>query len=97
MAERKKKTTADEAENLKNQAQSGRALIGLERVLKALRSQKLGKVFLARNCPAKMKEDIQHYAALAQVPVVELEQTNEELGVLCKKNFFVSVAGILGE
>lgn len=74
--------------------QEGKAIVGAERVLKELKAKRLSKVFLSCNCQQKVKDDIYYYAQLASVPVLELGQTNEELGVLCKKNFFVSVAGI---
>ena len=66
----------------------------LIKVLKELKTKTLIKVLLAKNCPPKLKEDVNYYAQLADIPVVELGQTNEELGVLCKKNFFISIVGI---
>lgn len=78
---------------LKEKIQSGKIALGKEMVLKALKLKKLDKVFLAKNCPKMVKEDLHYYAKLAQVPVVELEQDNEELGVLCKKNFFIATIG----
>ena len=89
-------TREAELKQLKEDAQSGKAIIGTDLVLKGLRAGKIGKVFLARNCLQKTKEDIHYYASLAKVPVVELEQSNEEVGVLCKKNFFVSVVAVPG-
>ncbi len=80
---------------LTTKVQEGKAVLGTDRVLKLLKAKKLNSIIIARNCPAKSKEDIQYYARLAQVPITQVEQTNEELGILCKKNFFVSVAGIL--
>ncbi|MEK6951174.1 MAG: ribosomal L7Ae/L30e/S12e/Gadd45 family protein [Nanoarchaeota archaeon] len=80
---------------LTTKVQEGKAVLGTERVLKLLKSRKLSSIILARNCPAKSKADIEYYAKLAQIPITQVEQTNEEIGILCKKNFFVSVAGIL--
>tara|TARA_Y100000310_G_C20580360_1_gene762661 strand:+ start:830 stop:1108 length:279 start_codon:yes stop_codon:yes gene_type:complete len=90
-----KKEDIKEIKELKSSVQDGKALIGKERVVKALRSGKVAKVFLASNCPSKIKDDILHYANLASVNIVELEQDNEELGIVCKKNFFVAVVGII--
>lgn len=89
----KKKEISDESKVLKSKLQAGKAVLGAKSVLKALRKNTIATIFLARNCPPKMKKDIQHYAQLLSVPVVELAQDNEELGILCKKNFFVSVLG----
>jgi ribosomal protein L30E len=87
-----KRQESDEIQELKKELQSGTALIGKERVLKALRARKLKKVYFASNNPDKVM--MEPYIALGQVEVVALGQTNEELGILCKKNFFVSVVGI---
>ena len=84
----------DNSKLLSSKALEGKAIIGSERVLKELKAGRLGTVFLARNCLQKVKDDVQYYAQLAHVPVIQLEQSNEEIGVLCKKNFFISVAGI---
>jgi len=82
-----------EVKELKDRVQEGKAIIGTERVLKALKKKALISVYLAKNCPAKLKEDVEYYAKLAKIKVVNVEYTNEELGIFCKKNFFVSVLG----
>ena len=81
--------------DLRAKVQDKKAIVGTDRVLKALKDKKISKVYLARNCSGKLQEDIQYYAQLASVPVIMLGQSNEELGVFCKKNFFVSIVGIL--
>ncbi|MBI2662191.1 ribosomal L7Ae/L30e/S12e/Gadd45 family protein [Candidatus Woesearchaeota archaeon] len=82
-----------EVKELKEKVQEGKAIIGTERVLKALKKKVLISVYLAKNCPVKSKEDVEYYAKLAKIKVVNVEYTNEELGIFCKKNFFVSVLG----
>ncbi len=83
-----------ELSQLKAEVQKGQIIVGTERVLKYLNEGKLQKVFLAKNCPPKSRSDVMQFVRLAQVPLVELGLTNEELGIFCKKNFFVSVLGI---
>lgn len=73
---------------------AGTAVVGTELVLKRLRSGRLVKVFLAKNCPAPVRADIEQYAALGSIPVTLLPIDNEEFGIVCKKNFFVAVLGI---
>ncbi len=80
---------------LSTKVQEGKAVIGFKMVLKLLRAGKLSQVFLASNCPSQLKEDVERYALLAEVPVIPLALNNEELGVLCKKNCFISVAGVM--
>jgi len=83
-----------ELKDLKQKLLSGKTIIGAEQVLKALKSKGLSQVFLASNCPAQIMNDISYYAKLSKVSVSLLKLSNEELGVFCKKNFFVSVIGI---
>ncbi len=70
-------------------------IIGKERALKALQQGKLSAVLLARNCPETMRADVEYYAKLTKTPFVILEQSNEEVGILCKKNFLISIVGIV--
>jgi ribosomal protein L30E len=90
----KKAKISEELKELKLKVQGKKGIVGAERVLKELKSKKLSKVYMASNCPEKISDEINHYSGLAKVPVVTLEMTNEELGIFCKKNFFVSVLGI---
>ena len=91
----KKKEDKEEIKELKIKLQAGKAILGNERVVKALQSGKITKIFMADNCQSSIKDNIFHYAKLADVEIVELEQSNEELGIICKKNFFVAVVGII--
>ncbi len=92
-----KKGKEDVLKELKARIQEGKIIIGTEQVLKRLRAGKIQKVYLAENCLARVREEVTLYATLIHVPVIGLDQTNEELGVFCKKNFFISVLGIPGE
>lgn len=71
-----------------------RLVIGGDRVLKLLRQGGLKKVFASKNCPLRLVQSLSRYARLAQVPFVQLEQNNEEVGLLCKRNFAVAVVGL---
>lgn len=90
----KKKQVHELLQELKAELQADKAIIGSGKTLKALQMKKLKKVFLASNCPVQLKDDLLYYGKLANVPIVELELDNEELGVVCKKNFFIAVIGI---
>ncbi len=86
-----------ELKELKAKLQENKVIIGTEKVLKHLTGKKLSKVYLAKKCPQEIKEDIRYYAEMAKVPVIELGMDNEELGLFCKKGFFISVLGIKAE
>ncbi|HIH10626.1 TPA: 50S ribosomal protein L30 [Candidatus Woesearchaeota archaeon] len=76
---------------LRQKITDNKVVLGTERVLKALREQAVERVLVARNCPDQIRNDLVHYAALVNIPIITLGLNNEELGVFCKKNFFVSV------
>ena len=60
---------------------------GTNLTLKHLKLGTVKKVFLASNCPKKVKDEITQYP----VAVVELKEPSTEIALLCKKPFAVSV------
>lgn len=66
-------------------------IVGSKRTLKLLKNEKLKKIFLASNCDDIIKKEINKYAKIVNVDVVELNISNEELGARCKKPFAISV------
>jgi large subunit ribosomal protein L30e len=91
----KKKEVGEDLKELKTKVQEGKAIIGMDRVLKELKAGHLSKVFFAKNCRQDVREDVTYYSKLSSIPTFELEMDNEELGVFCKKNFFISIIGII--
>ena len=79
--------------DIKKIIKEGNILIGTKEVIKSLKLGKIEKVFLSFNCPADVKKDIKYYAKISKAEVVQLKQPNDELGILCKKPYFVSVLG----
>lgn len=69
-------------------------IIGTERTTKMLKKGDLKKIFLAKNASEETKKDIDYYAELSGVEVETLNETNEEIGTLCKKPFSISVIGM---
>ncbi len=84
----------DSIAEIKKYSEEKKLVLGQKEVVKALRNKKLAKVYLASNCPDLAKKQIERYGQLANVPVEAVEKSNEELGILCKKPFFVSVLGV---
>lgn len=82
-------------DDIKKILKSKSLVIGTGRTVKYLKTGKLSKVYVSSNCPDEIKNDLKYYGDLSQTPVIELEQTNEEMGILCKKPFFVSVLSVL--
>ena len=80
---------------LRKHVQSSKFIIGTSEVMKLLKHNKVARIFVASNCPASVKEDFKHYGTMSDCEIVELEIPNDELGVLCKKPFSISVVGVL--
>ncbi|HIH38870.1 ribosomal L7Ae/L30e/S12e/Gadd45 family protein [Candidatus Woesearchaeota archaeon] len=91
MAKAQDKTVKD----IKALLEKKKILIGTKTTLKALRAGKLAKAFLAINCSEATKEDLRHYTTGSSVEVVQTHLNSEELGVVCKKSFTVSLLGVL--
>lgn len=72
---------------IKKAMESGKIIIGLKQTLKNIRLGKVSRVYLSRNCPESTKSGITRYPVEVEV----LNKTNEELGIVCKKPFSISV------
>ena len=92
MAKKAKSQTEDvRLAEIRKQLDTENIILGKDRTMKLLRGGELSKVFLSSNTEAKAREEIEKYAGLNDVRVETLDLNNEELGILCKKPFFVSV------
>ncbi len=74
---------------------NNKLVFGTQQTLKLLREGKAKKVFLMSNCKPSVKKDVEKYCGLNNVECVELSQTGEEAGTLCRKPFSISVIGVL--
>jgi len=84
-----------DAKEIKKMLKSGNLVIGTERTIKNLRLGKVQKVLLSSNCPINVEKDISYYAGLSGAEFHKLDYPNDELGVICKKPFFISVLALL--
>jgi len=81
--------------DIKEYLKSEKLILGTKRVLKNLKSSNLEKVFVSSNCPEELQQELQKYSDISKTELVQLDVPNNELGVLCKKPFTVSVIGLL--
>ncbi len=77
--------------DLKKAVKEEKLVFGTDRTLKMIRKSNAKKVFISSNCPKQVRDDIKHYASIAEIEVNELKEPNEELGIICKKPFSISV------
>ncbi|MAG15724.1 50S ribosomal protein L30 [Candidatus Woesearchaeota archaeon] len=80
---------------IKNNLKNKRIVLGTNLTLKNLKLGTVSKVFLSSNCPENVKKDVNYYCKLSDCSVENLKLPNEELGVVCRKPFSVSVVGLL--
>ena len=70
------------------------AIIGMDETLKNLKLGKINKVYLSSNCSKEMVDKIDHYSKLSKIQVTRLKYPNDELGMLCKKPFSISILSV---
>lgn len=89
---RKKTVTSTEIKKL---IKAQKLVIGTEGTIKNLKLGKIDKVIVSANCPEKVIGDIEYYSGLNKTEVIKINYPNDELGVICKKPFSISVLSIL--
>jgi large subunit ribosomal protein L30e len=80
-----------EIEEIKKNLKTDKLIMGTEETIKNLKLGKVKKVFLASNCEHSIVRDISHYTKIGNVDLTTLEIPNDELGVICRKPFSISV------
>ncbi len=85
----------DDLTELKTVLETKNIVIGAENVLKKIKHGEIKDVFICSNISKSVLDDLNKYSKLAKLNLRQLPQTNEELGVVCKKPFMVSIIGIL--
>ncbi len=84
----------DILDELKNAVKNDKILLGKDTVLKAIRDKSIKKVVLSSNTPNDLREDIEKYASLSEIPVENVDMNNEEMGTFCKRKYHVSVLAL---
>jgi len=80
--------------DIKKDVQEKEIVIGTERTIRGMKNGNISKVYVALNCPNEIKEDVMHYGKIGKIEVINLKENNEELGIICKKPFPISVLGV---
>lgn len=79
---------------LKKALEEKNVIFGSEETIKKLKHGKLKIVFVSSNCKEEVKERIKHYCEVGKVELIEMEEANDEIGVICKKPFPISVVSV---
>tara|TARA_Y100000310_G_scaffold305179_1_gene345047 strand:+ start:570 stop:824 length:255 start_codon:yes stop_codon:yes gene_type:complete len=64
---------------------------GTNSTIKNLKNGKLKVVMVSKNCNSKTLEDIEYYAKIGKVKVIKLNQPSDEIALICKKAYPISV------
>jgi len=83
--------------DIKKELKTRKIVIGTKIVIKNLRLNKLEKVYIASNCNESSKKELEYYSRLLNIPIITLKQPNDELGVICQKQYSISMLGVLKE
>lgn len=73
---------------------TGKVLFGAENTIKTAKTGKAKLIVVAANCPQEIREDIEHYCRLSNIPIIIYNGTSIDLGVTCGKPFMVSALTI---
>lgn len=84
----------DAVEEIKKLVKDKRLVLGAARTIRNLQKGKCAKVWFSSNVGEDIRQDVLRYAQLANVPVEQLPIPNDELGLLCKKQFAVSLLSL---
>ena len=83
------------AVEIKKMLKAGNVIIGTEKSMKSLKLGKVDKILVSSNCPANVEKRINYYADLGKAEVHKLDYPNDELSVICRKPFSISVLALV--
>lgn len=80
--------------DIKNALAENALIIGFDAVVRAVKAGNVAKVFAASNIPKIKHDELKHYCEISDIPFEELSYNNEELGILCKKQYLITVVAL---
>ena len=87
-------TTNDINQAIKRIAETGKIEIGATTTKKQTLTGNTKLIIMSKNCPTKIKKDLQTYAKLSETPTLTYPGTSLELGELLGKPFLISSISI---
>ncbi len=85
---------AELAKAISMAVRTGKVLLGSKSTIKAAKLGKAKVIVVAENCPADIRADIEYYAKLSGIPVIEFKGSSWDLGLVCGKPFMVAALAI---
>ncbi len=78
-------------EQLKEAFKEKTLTYGFKESLKKVKTKKAETIFIAKDCPEDIRQDITSNAKISGVNIIELDTTSQEIGAVCKKPFPITV------
>ncbi len=73
---------------------TGKVFIGANSTIESAKTGKTKLVILAADCPRNVREDVEYYCTLSEVPAIIYDGSSKELATVCGKPFLVSALSI---
>jgi len=73
---------------------TGKVSFGANSAIQNAKTKKARLIILASNCPKNVREDIEYYSKLSNIPVIIYKGSSTDLALLCGKPFTVSALSI---
>jgi large subunit ribosomal protein L30e len=73
---------------------TGRVSFGANAALQNAKTGKAKMIILAANCPKGIKEQIEYYGKISNVPVIIYKGASMDMAVVCNKPFIISALSI---
>jgi large subunit ribosomal protein L30e len=84
----------DSIKDIKDSLKNKTAIIGTENSMKMLKSGKVKVIYVTSNIPADVEASVMQYSKIAGIEAIKISMPNDELGMICKKPFPISVLSI---
>ncbi|USS40801.1 50S ribosomal protein L30e [Thermococcus aggregans] len=85
----------DLAFELRKALETGKVIIGSNETIRLAKVGGAKLIIVAKNAPKEIKDDINYYAKLSNIPVYEFEGTSVELGTMLGKPFVIASLAIV--
>ena len=66
---------------------TGKVVFGAREALWSARTGKARMIILAPNSPPQIREDLERYGAMSEIPVVTCKDSSIDLGMVCGRRF----------
>jgi large subunit ribosomal protein L30e len=73
---------------------TGKVSFGANSTIQSAKTGKTKLVILAANCPKNIREDMEYYCKLSNVPLIIYKGSSIDLAAVCGKPFIVSALSI---